>query len=108
MLEIAYLHKKHGLEYKLVGYKTAAARSLRINRHTMEKYFKAYIPTVNMSTPISSVWSTTNKISGRSNSPFYITLRYGNELSDTISNPAIAAYVLDYAFSNNSSSSLLS
>ena len=98
------LYKRQQSDYNLVAYKTAAARSRRINRRARKQYFRNYVSTVNDSTPLASVWRVVNKISNRCNGFPPIVLRYGDAPSDIISNPAVVADALGYAFAHNSSS----
>ena len=87
----------------LLIYKVAAARSRRINRQSRRQYFRNYTSTITSSTPTSLVFQKVKKISGRPhNTP--IVLRYGQSMEDTISEPAIVADALGFAFSSYSNS----
>src|SRR5678816_2707308 len=89
----------------MISFKAAAARSRRINRQTRKQYFRTYISTVNSTTPLPLVWKVTQKISRRSNNSSPTVLRYGPDIDDTISAPAVVADALGYSFANHSSSS---
>src|SRR5678815_1306876 len=97
-------YKKTRTTPNMIIFKAAAARSRRINRQTRKQYFRNYISTVNSTTPLPLVWKVTQKISRRSNNSSPTVLRYGPDITDTISTPAVVADALGYSFASHSSS----
>jgi hypothetical protein len=98
-------YKRNRTTTNMIIFKAAVARSRRINRQTRKQYFRKYASTVNSTTPLSSVWKVVQKISRHSNSPSPTILRYGPDITDTISAPAVVADALGYSFASHSSSS---